>query len=124
MRLMQRNLQTVYYCLYQGKQAVLDNGMDSGAKEGVYAAPVAMECYLTPVVGGEARPEPFGAIQTYQYTMITDDLSCPIDEHTLLYVYAEPASNDASGANASVIRVSRSLDTIEYAVALNGRVEL
>lgn len=118
MRLMKRNLKTIHYCLYKGEEVVKDeDGYESGEKQVVYHEPVSMKCNVSPATG-YAQTEMFGNLESYDKVLITDDMNCPIDENTVLFIDTEPAFTDDGKPmyDYTVRRVAKSLNNISYAV--------
>lgn len=117
MKLMERNLSTIYYCLYKGKEALLDgNGYETGETRISYAEPVSLKCSVSPATG-TAQVEMFGNLESYDKVVITDDIDCPIDENTVLFVDKEPEFNDGKPVYDYLVRrVARSLNHISYAI--------
>ena len=98
MKLMKRNLKPVHYCLYKGREPLLD---DDGNETGEYQVNM------------------FGNLESYDKVLITDDTNCPIDENTLLFVDKEPEfGNDGNPlCDYRVRRVAKSLNSISYAIS-------
>lgn len=118
MRLMNRNLKPLWYCLYKGKEPVLDDdGYESGEKQPAYEEPVQMMANVSPATG-YAQTEMFGNLESYDKVIITDDMSCPIDENTVLFIDTEPSFTDDGKPlyDYTVRRVAKSLNNISYAV--------
>lgn len=115
---MKRNLKPLWYCLYKGKEPVLDdNGYESGEKQPTYEEPVQMMANVSPATG-YAQTEMFGNLESYDKVIITDDMSCPIDENTVLFIDTEPSFTDDGKPlyDYTVRRVAKSLNNISYAV--------
>lgn len=81
----------------------------------VYATPVAIRCNVSPA-SGQSQIETFGNLEAYDKIILTDDLHCPIDENTVLFIDHEP---DATGENFDYVvkRIAKSLNFIAYAVS-------
>lgn len=124
MRLVKRNLKTVYYQLYEGKVPVVDeDGNETGEPELSYTDPVAMKVNISPAKGN-AQSMIFGTDLSYDKVMVTDDMSCPIDENSVLFVDRVPVQEDGVLLNTYdyvVKRVAKSLTHISYAIS---RVEV
>lgn len=110
-----------------GSEAVYnDEGFDTGNKRPVYAAPVQMEANVSTSGGqtyntaayGQKHVEPFGVDLKYSRTIATDDMSCPIDEYTVLFVDKDPEFDDNGLPlyDFFVKRVSKSLNSIQIAI--------
>ena len=105
MRLMKRNQTAIYYCLYKGKEPLLDeDGNETSEYRVLYERPVKLMCSVSHATG-YAQVNMFGNLDSYDKVLITDDMSCPIDENTVLFV------------DYTVKRVAKSLNTISYAVS-------
>ena len=68
---------------------------------------------------GYTQANMFGNLESYDKVLITDDMSCPIDENTVLFIDKEPEV-DSRGRpvfDYTVRRVARSLNSISYAVS-------
>ena len=110
MRDLVRNRQTILYALQ-----VFTEGKDR------YGNPSMEQSYTTPLPfsinvsadKGDIATQPFGADIQYDRTMITHDLSCPIDEHSRLWVDGRAESKSH---NYVVTAVSRSLNCVKYAI--------
>ena len=118
MKCLERNKRTFRYSLYKGKEPITDEyGRKTGEYRIVYAEPVCMRANISPA-GGSSQVEQFGSSEQYDKVIVTDDMSCPIDENTVLYVDCCP---DVSGNDVPfdyiVKKVARSLNSISYAIS-------
>ena len=118
MKLMKRNLTPVYYCLYSNRQPIVDDeGYETGEYEVVYGEAVQLICSVSPATG-YAQVEMFGNLESYDKVLITDDMACPIDENTVLFIDKEPEfENGKPKYDYTVRRVAKSLNSISYAVS-------
>ncbi|MDD6566987.1 MAG: hypothetical protein PUF11_09435 [Parafannyhessea umbonata] len=120
MRLLARNRRKVWYCLYQGRNPILDaDGDDTGEVAVTYSEPVALLANVT-AASGDAAQEQFGVGIKYDKVLQVAGTSCPIDEHSLLFVDTEPPADfDAANvpADYAVTRVSKSLNSTSIAVS-------
>lgn len=118
MKLMKRNLTPVHYCLYKERVALKDaDGYETGEYGVGYAEPVKLMCSVSPATG-YAQTEMFGNLESYDKVLITDDMDCPIDENTVLFIDKEPVFKDGKPTyDYTVRRVARSLNAISYAVS-------
>lgn len=113
MRLMRINTRKIHYALYEGLgDYILDeDGYRTSEREVLYSDPVQIRANVSPA-GGEAWAETFGTLENYDRIIITDDMSCPIDENSILWVEVLPdEANDYR-----VYRVAKFLNHIAYAV--------
>lgn len=118
MKLMKRNLVPVYYCLYDHKQPQTDNdGYETGEEQVFYKPPVRLQCSVSPATG-YAQVSMFGNLESYDKVLITDNMSCPIDENTVLFIDKKPEFNSEGVPlfDYRVRRVAKSLNCISYAI--------
>lgn len=118
MKLLKRNLSTIHYCLYDKSEPILDeDGNETGEDKITYSEPVEFECSVSAATGYSAT-EMFGNLENYDKTLITDDMQCPIDEHSVLFVDKEPEF-DTDGRplyDYIVRRVAKSINNISFAI--------
>ena len=118
MEALQRNKRTFYYSLYKSKEEQVVNGEYTGTYAITYEAPVLMKANIS-ASRGTAELEQFGINADYSKTIVTDDVNCPIDEHSILWIGRTPDSNGEAGTvkhNYVVAAVARSLNSVTYAV--------
>lgn len=112
MRLLNRNLSTVYYATFTVKTDIPDSdGLKTGEKRNSYSDPVEAQMSVS-AAKGEAAYGPFGADLDYTKIVITDDMTCPIDEHSVMWIGASAQEPH----NYEIVRVAKSLNHITYAV--------
>lgn len=118
MKLMKRNLTPVHYCLYFERIPLLDNdGYETGEYKVGYGEAVQLLCSVSPATG-YAQAEMFGNLESYDKVLITDDMTCPIDENTVLFIDKAPEfENGKPKYDYTVRRVAKSLNAISYAVS-------
>lgn len=118
MKLMERNKVPFWYCLFDRKEPILDeDGNDTGDQKVFYAEAVPIRANVSSATG-TAQIEQFGNLDHYDKVIVTEDMSCPIDETTVLFVDKEP-EYDAEGQplyDYIVRRVARSLNVVAYAI--------
>lgn len=86
MRCLERNKVPFFFSLYLGKEPVFDeDGNESGEYKAIYSDLTEMRANISPA-SGNTQVEPFGASIQYDKVIVTDDLDCPIDEHSILFV--------------------------------------
>ena len=112
MRLMHRNLQTVYYALWSDKTAIEDSdGYETGEYEDVYATPVAMRCNVSPE-RSYVLQEMFGPMTPYERVIVTSDKTCPVDETSVFWIDAP-----VTGPHDYIVRrVAKSLNHLSITV--------
>lgn len=112
MRNLSRNESTIFYALYTGmSEAVDSDGLYTGDVVGTYASPVALEASVS-AARGTADVDLFGINTAYTNTLIVDDVDCPIDEHSRLWI----GRSTTQPHNYEVVQVARSLNHVAYAV--------
>lgn len=118
MKLMKRNLKPVWYCLYSTKATQKDDdGYETGEDGVSYGEPVKLMCNVSPATGF-AQTDVFGNLESYDKVLITDDMNCPIDENTVLFIDKEPQVADGKLLyDYTVKRVAKSLNSISIAVS-------
>lgn len=121
MKCSQRNKQTLYYALYQGKTEIIDEyGNVTGQFSNNYSSPQSVKMNISPA-RGTSDVEQFGINANYSKTMVTDDMNCPIDENSILWIDRMPTSSHGSVLsdnphNYVVTQVAKSLNSITYAI--------
>ena len=133
MRCLKRNMTPFWYCLYSSASAITDEyGNDTGQMDRIYAGAVMMNANISAATG-QAQTEQFGNLDSYDKVIVTDDLSCPIDEHTVLFVDKEPEYPEVTPSASTstsepeydythpmydyiVKRVAKSLNSISIAI--------
>lgn len=121
MRCLKRNQRPFYYCLYvDGKNAestaivgqavsgicicgnseqsinfiIDEHGNETGERILNYASPVEMYANISQATG-QANTEQFGNLENYDKVIVTDDMNCPIDENSVLFIDKKPEYSDA-----------------------------
>lgn len=114
MRCLERNKRTFYYSLLTGS-APKPDGM---GRELVYGDPVMMRANIAPATGASSV-EQFGNDIEYHKVIVTDDINCPIDENTLLFIDVRPTKDDDGEYVFDYIvkRVAKSLNSISIAIS-------
>lgn len=118
MRCMDRNKSAFWYLLYDGKTMNMsDDGYETGQMSVKYKNAVKTLANISPA-SGAAQVEQFGQFVSYDKVIVTDDMSCPISEDTVLFVDKEP---EYAGENPLydyvVKRVAKSLNSISIAIS-------
>lgn len=118
MRCMERNKRTFYYALFKEKVPYRDAYSESGEYRIVYKAPRKMRANISPATGNSSV-EQFGSDVKYDKVIVTDDMTCPIDENSVLFVDKSP-DKDADGNllyDYIVRKIARSLNNISIAIS-------
>nr|DAZ23218.1 MAG TPA: hypothetical protein [Caudoviricetes sp.]DAZ57952.1 MAG TPA: hypothetical protein [Caudoviricetes sp.] len=119
MKTMERNKVPFWYLLYDRKEAVKDeDGNETGDYRVVYKEAVFQRENISAATGS-AQVEQFGNFISYDKVIVTDDLCCPIDENTVLFIDKEPEYDEDGNPLYDYIvkRVAKSLNSISYAVS-------
>ena len=113
MRTLKRNQREIYYATLMGKEPVTDEwGNETGEYNMVYSDPSPIRINVSAAQGGlETRQ--FGQMENYDRTLITDDLDCPIDESSILWI----DNLDTTKPHDYVVtKVAPSLNVMQYAI--------
>ena len=118
MKIMSRNKRPFWYLLYQGTELGTDaNGYETGEKSVKYAGPVKMEANISPAAG-YAQIQQFGQFISYDKVIITDDMTCPIDENAVLFIDKKPEYKDGRPLYDYVVKqIAKSLNLVSIAVS-------
>lgn len=119
MKTMKRNKTPFWYLLYDKKVPVIDDdGNETGDYRVIYKEAVQRKENISAATGS-AQVEQFGNFISYDKVIVTDDLSCPIDENSVLFIDKEPEYDPDGNPLYDYIvkRVAKSLNSISYAVS-------
>lgn len=109
---MTQNKQKFWYALYKSIEDATDaDGYKTGGKTKTYYAPVPMEANIS-AARGTSEVEQFGINSTYSRTIVTDQMDCPIDTATKLWI-GVPTTDPY---NYRVVQIAKSLNSITYAI--------
>lgn len=93
MRTMRINKRAFYYCLYSDTVTQYDDYGNENGTQVVYEEPVQMKANISQATG-QSNTEQFGNLENYDKVIVTDDLDCPIDENSVLFIDKEPEFTD------------------------------
>lgn len=118
MRSLNRNKSVIYYSLYKGETEQIDsNNLYTGVVVPSYEDPVSIRAVVS-AARGTADLDLFGVNISYTKAVVVDDIDCPIDEHSRLWIDRSPT--DANGVdvphNYEVVQVAKSFNHITYAI--------
>lgn len=119
MKTLKRNQVSLWYLLYDHKEPVKDeDGNETGEPQVFYKTAVQMSANVSAATG-TAQVEQFGNLAGYDKVIVTDDLTCPIDENSVLFLDKEPEYDEDGFPlyDYLVKRVAKSLNSISYAVS-------
>lgn len=117
MKILKRNKTPFWYQLYDRTKTVEDEDGSEVGSAVVYKDAVEMKGNISSATGS-AQVEQFGNFAGYDKVIVVDDMSCPIEETTVLFIDKKP-EYDAEGNplfDYVVKRVAKSLNVIAYAV--------
>ena len=115
MRDLRRNQVPFWYSLYEGKDAILKDGFETGQYKEKYSEPVQAIARISSATG-ESDVEMFGAAISYD-RIITTVQDLPINEFSRLWVDVDPdASKNGEDYNYKVKRVARGLNQHLWAI--------
>lgn len=97
MKCLKRNKQPFYYCTIQldehgeavTREIVDEYGNLTGQYIVMYNSPVLAKANISPATG-QSNTEQFGNLENYDKVIVIDDLNCPIDESSVLFIDKEP----------------------------------
>lgn len=113
MRCNSRNKQTLYYALFVGKTENVDEyGNVIGEFTIEYTEPIKAKMNISSA-RGTADVEQFGINSNYTRTLVTEDMNCPIDKDSILWIDKNP---EEEPHNYVVTQVAKSLNSITYAI--------
>lgn len=118
MHTLARNKKTIYYATLTSKTELLDEyGNRTGQYQLNYSEPQA-EAMNIRWDDGAVRLEGFGLNDSAKRRMVTDDMNCPIDIGTILWIGIEPTNNGNAVPHNYVVSGSpqKSLNHIVYIV--------
>ena len=119
MRCLERNKSSFHYCLYRWEEPLIDeDGYEDGEVRTVYSAPIAFRANISPATGNTSV-EQFGNSLNYDKVIVLDDMNCPIDEHSVLFVDKPPCFDDDGNPQFDYIvkKVAPSLNSLSIAIA-------
>lgn len=92
MRDFRRNLSTVSFKLYEGQEELVDEyGNATGSFMPKYGSIQSALLCVSPNKGS-SETDMFGSLEDYDRTMSTADVSCAIDENSILWLDGQPVS--------------------------------
>lgn len=113
MRTLKRNQRKIYYALYVGSEPITDEyGNETGQYRITYGEPIPLMINVS-AAKGESAVRQFGEVENYDRTLVTDDVVCPIDESTLLWI---DQTDTTQPHDYVVVKVAPSLNVMQYAV--------
>ncbi len=113
MRTLKRNKRQIYYALFESKESIKDEyENETGEYEITYSDPVSLKVNISPA-RGESQINQFGSLSDYDRVIVHDNVNCPIDENSILWV----DSLDTDTPHDYIVkRVAKGLNNISYAI--------
>lgn len=117
MKTMERNKTAFWYMTYADRVPVTDEYGNEIGELVTYNEPVMLRANISPATGS-SQVEQFGSLAGYDKVIVTDDVNCPIDENSVLFIdKAVKFTDDGKPLyDYTVKRVARSLNSVSYAV--------
>jgi hypothetical protein len=113
-RTLERNKQTIKYKLYVDKEELLDEyGNRTGEFKILYSDPATLRANVS-AARGESLTRQFGDMESYDKVIITDEMDCPINETSVLWI---DDLDTEKPYDYVVKKVARSLNSVSYAVS-------
>ena len=118
MRIMERNKRRFWYLLFDQTEVVADEYGNETDPVAVYKDAAEMRANVSAATGA-SQVEQFGSLTGYDKVIVTDDMTCPIDENSVLFLDKRPEYGEEDGQplyDYMVRRVAKSLNSISIAV--------
>lgn len=119
MRTLLRNKQRFWFANITGTTRTVDEyGYETGESEVAYSEPVEFEANIS-AARGTTDLDAFGINTNYTKTIVTDDLTLPIDKSTILWIDCEPDENGEAGNikhDYVVVAVAKSINSVTIAI--------
>lgn len=119
MRTLLRNKQIFWFANITGTTRTVDEyGYETGESEVAYSEPVEFEANIS-AARGTTDLDAFGINTNYTKTIVTDDLTLPIDKSTILWIECEPDENGEAGNikhDYVVVAVAKSINSVTIAI--------
>lgn len=119
MRTLKRNKRCMWYALYLDREEIKKNGKRTGTYKVIYSPPQPIWENIS-AARGMADIEMFGTDLKYDKAFVTEDVDCPVDENSVMWIDREPIIA-ADGTTDTpwdyiVVRVAESINSKAYAV--------
>lgn len=119
MRTLLRNKQRFWFANITGTTRTVDEyGYETGESEVAYSEPIEFEANIS-AARGTTDLDAFGINTNYTKTIVTDDLTVPIDKSTILWIDCEPDENGEAGNikhDYVVVAVAKSINSVTIAI--------
>lgn len=115
MRALERNKQVFWYANPTGTQTLIDDYGNECGTAVVYSEPVSFKANIS-AARGTAELDEFGINENYTKTIVTDDLTLPVEKSSVLWIDREPNESGTVSHNFVVVAVAKSLNSLTIAV--------
>lgn len=107
-----------WYLPYKGSVPIEDEYGNETGTQVQYGAATVMYANVS-AAAGSAQVEQFGSLAGYDKVILTDEIDCPIDENTVLFLDKAPEYDKGGNPlyDYRVKRVAKSKGIISYAVS-------
>lgn len=123
----ERNKRVVYVRINEGEEPVLDSdGYETGETRMVYGKPIKLRMNVSEAksrmdrLGSTTYIDPYGLELGYNKVLVTCDMSCPIQEDSVMYIDKMPVIEEDGSTQTPwdyiLVQIKRSLNNIQYAV--------
>lgn len=119
MKALERNKREFWYANISAQTAATDEyGNETGEQVLTYTAPVSATANVS-AARGTTDLDAFGINANYSKTIVTDDLTLPIDKSSILWIDCEPDKDGEAGTvkhDYVVVAVAKSLNSLTIAI--------
>lgn len=120
MKCLRKNMRQFWYALYEKDEEITDaDGNYTGLYKPVYTSPRLMRANIS-AARGTTNEQLFGVDISYDKTVATAYVNCPITETSVLWIDNEPLINSDGFTDTpwdyTVSSVAKSINSITYAV--------
>ena len=127
MRILSRNKQDLWYANPTGSSYATDsNGFKTGEKIITYATEVKARMSMAISSGannlgsqGIAEVRPYGIVTGYTHRAVTEDMNCPMEEESQVWVGIEPTRPVVQNGVTTVVAVPHNFEVVRKAKSLN-----
>ena len=127
MRILSRNKQDLWYANPTGSSYATDsNGFKTGEKIITYATAVKARMSMAISSGannlgsqGIAEVRPYGIVTGYTHRAVTEDMNCPMEEESQVWVGIEPTRPVVQNGVTTVVAVPHNFEVVRKAKSLN-----
>jgi len=112
MRNQEINNSTIYYALWEDSEPQFDEwGNETGENPPTYSEPQMMQANVSEV-RGLATVQMAGKEVDYDATILTHDMTCPVDELSVFYIHTNPFDGETFDYIVRRVATSKNVKTI------------